>query len=49
MLASGTDTAAASAVFPMLLLSQVVFKVYEAQELKPYLDAANAEKEAASA
>lgn len=27
---------------------QVMFKVYESDEMKPYLDAANAEKEAAS-
>lgn len=37
--------------FPPLLtytLVQVLFKVYESPELQPYLDAANAEKEASS-
>lgn len=34
---------------PSAAAMQVIFKVYESDEMKPYLDTANAEKEAASA
>jgi hypothetical protein len=32
----------------LLLIVQVLFKVYDSAELRPLLDAANAEKEAAA-